>query len=263
MQSQKTLKSWTNTIQAAMKPFMAKVMIGKVVRRFSDEAGDVNGEQNRAWLAAQAIPMEKFMENFGPDVAAETAAFCADLKAHAAKVLSDIPFDLGGGAGIPLLYALVRHRKPAVVVETGVAAGFSSASILAAMDKNGQGKLYSSDFPYFRIPNPVKYVGVVVPQNLKARWDLHVKGDENNLPAIAAKTDAAVDIFHYDSDKSYKGRTFAMSVIGPKMAASGIIVMDDIQDNAYFHDIVTRGVSKPWCVLAYEGKYIGVIGQIS
>jgi hypothetical protein len=35
-------------------------------------------------------------------------------------------------------------------------AGFSSSAILTALKENGEGILYSSDFPYFRIKNPEK-----------------------------------------------------------------------------------------------------------
>ena len=45
-----------------------------------------------------------------------------------------------------LLYCLVRLIKPAVMVETGVGAGYSTAHILAAMDMNNGGMLYSVDY---------------------------------------------------------------------------------------------------------------------
>ncbi len=41
----------------------------------------------------------------------------------------------------------VRVVKPRVMVETGVAAGFTTAVALAAMEANGIGHLYSLDLP--------------------------------------------------------------------------------------------------------------------
>src|SRR5262245_60825379 len=41
------------------------------------------------------------------------------------------------------IYFFVRCLQPAVMVETGVAHGVSSWTILNAMEKNGKGKLYS------------------------------------------------------------------------------------------------------------------------
>src|SRR5665213_1629896 len=43
------------------------------------------------------------------------------------------------------LYLLVRLRRPSLVVETGVANGISSTSILLALAKNGHGRLVSID----------------------------------------------------------------------------------------------------------------------
>src|SRR5436190_7374529 len=46
-----------------------------------------------------------------------------------------------------MIYFLVRCAKPAVMMETGVAHGVSSWTILNAMHKNQKGKLYSIDLP--------------------------------------------------------------------------------------------------------------------
>jgi hypothetical protein len=40
-------------------------------------------------------------------------------------------------------YSIVRLSKHSVVVETGVQSGISSSFILQALEKNGEGKLYS------------------------------------------------------------------------------------------------------------------------
>jgi hypothetical protein len=92
-----------------------------------------------------------------------------------------------------------------------------------------------SDFPYFRLPNPESSIGRVVTDELKDNWQLHIEGDEVNLPRILAQV-PRVDPFHYDSDKSYSGRSFAVNLIREKLAADGLIVMDDVTDNAWFVD---------------------------
>ncbi len=256
------LSSWSNTLKSAMDPSKARVMIGKVIKRFTDTQGTIDPAQNKQWLAANARNLDDWLLKLDGGLRAEMQEFMGHLKQHANNVLTAIPYDLGGGGGVPLLYALTRILKPDNVVETGVASGFSSATFLAAMDKNASGHLYSSDFPYFRIPDPEKYIGVVVEDHLKNRWSLHVKGDAANLPAIVAAIKAPIDLFHYDSDKSYDGRMQAMDIIAPTLATDGIIIMDDIQDNCFFHDVVTQKTVKDWSVFSYEGKYIGVIGDI-
>src|SRR5205085_9625877 len=48
-----------------------------------------------------------------------------------------------------ILYALIRARRPSVIIETGVCNGVSSAVILTALERNQHGHLYSIDLPEF------------------------------------------------------------------------------------------------------------------
>ena len=109
---------------------------------------------------------------------------CRRLQISADEKLKALDYDLGGGGNSPLLYFLVRSMRPRIVVETGVAAGFSSSAILTALKENGEGILYSSDFPYFRIKNPEKYIGLLVDEELKGNWTCLKQGDRFNLPEI-------------------------------------------------------------------------------
>ena len=98
--------------------------------------------------------------------------------------------------------------------------------------------------------------------DLKANWELHIKGDEINLPLILNKV-TEIDIFHYDSDKSYNGRSFATKLIQSKISKNGILIYDDIQDNTYFSDYIKSVSPKEWYVFEFEKKYVGFIGEIS
>ena len=154
-----------------------------------------------------------------------------------------------------------RKFCPKIIVETGVAAGWSSLSILRALHKNRVGKLFSSDFPYFRIKNPEQFIGIVAQNepNLE-HWVLDIRGDDIALPEFAKRlADFSIDLFHYDSDKSYSGRAKALQVMKNKFSENAIIIFDDIQDNLHFFDFVTnRNVN--FTVLKFEGKYVGIVG---
>ena len=128
-------------------------------------------------------------------------------------------------------------------METGVAAGYSAAAFLQALRTNGQGRLYSSDFPYFRLSQPEKYIGAVVRPELRTNWDLHLEGDRNNLKKILRKL-SGIDILHYDYDKSFRGRRNTMRLVIRLAGEPGLTVMDDIGDNSYFHDLVHDASSK-------------------
>ena len=181
--------------------------------------------------------------------------YAACFEAKARETLESAKIRFGGGVAYALLYFLVRQRRPEHVVETGVAAGWSSAAILAAMDRNGTGHLWSSDFPYFRQAGAADEIGVLVPGHLRKRWTLLIDGDEQNLPKIMAAV-PRVDLFHYDSDKSLGGRKFALTTVQPKLAENGLVIFDDIQDNSHFRDI-----AGPTAVVFEErGKYLGITG---
>jgi predicted O-methyltransferase YrrM len=260
-----SLSTLLNVLEAASNPARAAVMLKKVGRRLFDNKGSLTTTQYHDWLAANAIRVDDFLHSFDPRLVEEMERFVTELNAHARDVLSSIPVPLGGSALIRVLYLLTLVRRPDVVVETGVGAGYSSACFLSALRRNGKGHLYSSDFPYFRLANPERYVGVVVDEALKERWSLFLEGDDANLPRILDEC-GAIDIFHYDSDKSYVGRQNALKKIAPAMADDGLIIMDDIQDNNFFYDLTQAQADKPFKVLTSKGeikgkgKYVGLLG---
>ena len=105
----------------------------------------------------------------------------------------------------PVLYALVRLLRPQAVVETGVGSGVSSTYFLRAMEKNGQGRLYSIDLPLpdDRLLPPGKETGWLVPPSLAGRWELVLGDARGELPALLERL-GEVDFFFHDSDHSYE-----------------------------------------------------------
>jgi predicted O-methyltransferase YrrM len=168
---------------------------------------------------------------------------------------------MGGGGDYGLLYFLVRWRRPAVVVETGVAAGYSSQAFLAALDANGAGHLWSSDFPYVRSTAAREAIGCVVEPRVRERWTLRLDGDVANLRGILSEIDA-IDLFHYDSDKSWTGRERTMAAVLPRLRADAWWIMDDIQDNAWF---ARWARARPDRVRVFEfgGKYLGLVAPVT
>lgn len=175
--------------------------------------------------------------------------------AYANQLLSNINFDLGGGGHIAVLYFLVRYYRPEIIVETGVAAGHSSRAILSAIKTNKKGTLYSSDFPYMKIQNPEKYIGILVEEELKSNWNLYTKGDRKNLPLISSQC-GEVGLFHYDSDKSYSGRVYAIKHLYKNIVEEAPIIFDDIQDNWHFFDF-TKQLKVDPIILHFRGKFVG------
>jgi predicted O-methyltransferase YrrM len=254
------LRTVRNIGANALRPRYLRVMTQKMAQRLVDARHRGEREKATAWAAERAEETSAFALSVAPDLWEEAQGFSRELKRGAAQKLAAAGVQLGGAGHYALLYFLVRLRSPLTVIETGVAAGFSSQAILTALAKNGQsGRLFSSDAPYFRLQSPEQFVGLVVDDDLKANWTLRVDGDRQNIPEILKEVDE-VDLLHYDSDKSYEGRQFVLHAVQDRLARDAVVVMDDIQDNLFFRDYVTaRGV--PYRVFRRTDKFFaGAIG---
>lgn len=254
------LQKIINISANSLKRHNMPIMIGKVMTRLKERSAANDSTLATKWASEEAEKLEDFVKNLNAPLWAETQHTCKALTDKAQAKLDALGMDLGGGGHYPLLYFLTRHLNPDVIIETGVAAGWSSQAILTALKDNGkEGKLYSSDFPYFRYKNPEKLVGYVVDEDLKSNWSLFIDGDQNNIPKIIEAIKKPVGIFHYDSDKSVEGRNFAYKLVEPKLSDNAIVIFDDIQDNLHFKDFVTEA-KQPYKIFEFEGKYIGLTG---
>jgi len=231
-------------------------MVEKVLLRVTEHHRNSERDAVAAWCSAKAESWPAFAEAMNPVLWEETERVCAGIARDAQAKLDRLGVDLGGPGHYPLLYFLTRHLRPQTVVETGVSAGWSSQAILTALAKNGDGRLFSSDFPYFRLKDPERYVGCVVDDHLKDRWRLLIDGDKNNLPLIARQTES-IDLFHYDSDKTFSGREFAWRCVKERLSPRAVVLFDDIQDNFHFRDLVAS-CGWPYRVFAFSGKYAGM-----
>lgn len=139
----------------------------------------------------------------------------------------------------PTLYVLCRISKPEVVIETGVADGFSSAFILRALEKNQKGHLYSIDLP--NQPGQGlgnnKQTGWLVPEEFKHRWSLIFGSSQNKLPALLQDL-GKIDIFFHDSDHSYQNMMFEFNQAWRYLKPRGYLLSDDITENDAFADFV-------------------------
>ena len=248
------MSRWRNIVRNAIRPRYGREMVSKVTKRLEPDTRD----EARSWAADRAVSIESYCRNLDESLWAETVERMNSMAGDCRRRLDLLQLDLGGGGAYPLVYFLVRKMEPEVVVETGVAAGWTSRACLEALRTNGRGRLFSSDFPYFRLDRPERFVGYVVPKELREGWHLDIRGDRVALPTIRDSA-RSIDLFHYDSDKSYSGREFAMDVLSPTLAPSAAVLMDDIQDNLFFRDWVqSRGIN--FTVFEFEGKFLGATG---
>ncbi len=134
-----------------------------------------------------------------------------------------------------LCYLSCRLLEPAVVVETGVAYGVSSAFILKALGENGRGRLHSVDVPPFR-RGYEKFWGVAVPEALRRRWTLHRGPSAKVLPRLLEET-GEVDLFVHDSLHTRRNMRREFGEIWPRLLAGGVILADDVDRNDAFDEL--------------------------
>ena len=152
------------------------VIIKKIIKRFEKNTS----LEAKEWAKLNTkFTTEEFCKSIDLNLYNEILKDVVLIEKEAKYKLSNLSVKLGGGGNFVLLYFLARKLKPEIIVETGVAAGWSSLAFLRALSKNGFGKLYSSDFPYFRLKNPEQYVGYLAKNELnKNNWFLDIRGDD-------------------------------------------------------------------------------------
>lgn len=243
---------------AALRPSQWRIVGRKALNRLQPE----HREEAEAWAASRAESMEDFAGALAPDLWAEATTWADQFQSavrarREAGDLGSVP--MGGPGDFRLVYFLTRHLRPTVVLETGVAAGYTSQAVLVAIERNGEGTLFSSDLPYMGSAEAREEVGRVVEPRLRAGWHLALGGDRANLAEFLPRIES-VDLLHYDSDKSVAGRRYALDAIAPKLTSASVIVMDDIADNTFFRDWVTRD-DRPHRVFHRGGTYyVGLVG---
>ncbi|HVV28446.1 MAG TPA: class I SAM-dependent methyltransferase [Rhizomicrobium sp.] len=236
---------WAHLQQRAIKPFLPN-LDSRDLQQLASE-----------WARTHARPLTVALTQCGllPSADAEMPRMEMDVL-HAAKMRAEqCHYHMGGPGYIDLIYAATRLTRAAAAVETGVAYGWSSLAFLTAMQPFG-GKLVSVDRPYPGVGND-PFVGIVVPLDLRANWTIVREPDRNGLRRALASFPEGVDIVHYDSDKSYRGRRFGYSMLWNALRPGGVFLSDDVQDNmAFAHFVEEKDVI--FSVTATRGKYAGI-----
>ena len=154
-----------------------------------------------------------------------------------------------------LIYVLIRHLKPRVVLETGVYYGGNSAFALLALARNKTGNMVSVDYPDSEIRrdgadasrhslvgdselyDPTLRPGFMVPLSLYAHWEL-IEGDSLKVIPSLKQT---FDFYIHDSDHSMNFLSQELAAAWERLSDRALILVDDIDwSNAFFAFCVKR-----------------------
>jgi len=137
------------------------------------------------------------------------------------KQFFDSIFDLGPGMS-EFLYSAIIVKKPNKVIETGVAAGVSTNTMLNALHSNGKGELFSVDI--------TEQVGELVEGNLKSRWLIKILPEIGREKTFARllRENADATIFLHDSDHSVSWQIKEFTNVVRELTNIELILFDDI-----------------------------------
>jgi predicted O-methyltransferase YrrM len=159
-----------------------------------------------------------------------------------------------------LLYVLLRHLRPKLCLETGVYYGGNTAFMLAALHRNGFGRLVSIDLPdstirgakagtsHVRHPlvgdtefyEPTMKPGFIVPEYLKPNWHLIEGSSLDEIPKLSE----TFDFYLHDSDHAMDFLTAEIDAALPRLSPGAVVVVDDIDwSNAFFSFCVRQLLS--------------------
>jgi predicted O-methyltransferase YrrM len=158
------------------------------------------------------------------------------------------------------LYAITRQMKPDRLVETGVCNGYSTSFLLAALARNGHGRLYSIDLPEVagdrrsreghwsgkgsEVVPAGREPGWVIPQELRQRWHLTLGRSQETLPKLLDGL-GSIQFFMHDSEHSYSCMSFEYATAYAHLDPGGVIVSDDVRHNTAFADFAAAMGRKP------------------
>ncbi|MEX0930294.1 MAG: class I SAM-dependent methyltransferase [Candidatus Paceibacterota bacterium] len=161
-----------------------------------------------------------------------------------------------------VLYYAAEYLRATKVIETGVASGWSSLTILLSLEKRDNSLLISTN----TVPEPGRTqtkIGRAVPARLRNHWKLILKPDSEGVPE-ALEVLPEIDMCHYDSDKTYAGRLRTYRLLWGALRPGGVFFSDDVDDNLGFRNFA-RSVGAVPVVYATQGereKYAGMIRKL-
>lgn len=181
-----------------------------------------------ASLGVPGVPPELWdeAENVGRELGSAVRDSTAPLLTH--------PADWGASTPLAMtLYVAARVARPSLVLETGVANGISTFFLLAALNRNGAGRLVSTDV--------TDRAGRLVSSSDVRRWTFRALAHpfDRSFRALAESL-GPVDFYFHDAAHDYRWQTFEFETMFRSVRPGGVFLSDDVDSSFAFLDFVTR-----------------------
>jgi len=156
-----------------------------------------------------------------------------------------------------LLYFISKYSKPDLIIETGIANGFSSSYLLLALEHNKYGNLISIDdiVRPWHIPESM---GLAIPNNLKKRHQIVIGNASTKLSDILREK-KYVDIFIHDSSHTYQNMQKEFRIAWPYVKNGGFLLSDDVSQHDAFIEFADEVKMEPLIIKKENGSHFGII----
>jgi hypothetical protein len=195
----------------------------------------------------------------GPAVAEFDAEWRAleEAFAESSSYVGDWDHDADQGMA-RIVWCAVRHLRPERVIETGVARGITSRMILRALERNGDGHLWSIDLPFLRT-SWYDETAAAVPDSLRSRWTYVRGSSRRRLPGLLTDL-GQIDLFVHDSAHTEANMRFEFTTAWRALRPGGVLVSHDVEMNSAFAEFAGSLSDEP--LLARENASSGLVGVL-
>lgn len=125
-----------------------------------------------------------------------------------------------------ILYLLVRHFRPAIVVEFSPNKGWSTLHLAQALETNDQGHIYSFELDPANI---VIAQRILSAYGLMHRVTFHAGDVRKTLPPVVSTLQQAIDFLFVDSNHSYDFARWWLREVLPVVCPGGLVHVHDIE----------------------------------
>jgi hypothetical protein len=157
-----------------------------------------------------------------------------------------------------IAWCIVRHLRPGKIVETGVARGITSQVLLEALERNGEGRLWSVDLPLLR-SRWHDQTAAAVPSDRRSRWT-YVRGSSRRRLGRLLSELGEIDVFLHDSAHTEANMRSEFETAWPALRGGGVLLSHDITMNAAFSDFAATVPAEP--LFAHYGESRGMVGVL-
>jgi Methyltransferase domain len=140
-------------------------------------------------------------------------------------------WDDGDARLVRFAWCFARHLRPRRVLETGVARGLTTRALLEALERNGDGHLWSIDLAPFLEHDLRAETAAAVPRRLYDRWTLVRGSSRRVMPDLVAEL-GPIDLFVHDSMHTTRNVRFELEQVWPALSPGGVVLIDDVEKNA-------------------------------